>query len=154
TFCAASFTGEGLTFMRWPGRSGWVTTSATSCPAPCRAISEGTANSAVPMKTSFRKALPRGCGRGGGHFLLVAVEILDSLEGVEVRQPVDEQDAVEVVDLVLESARCESARLDADFLAAPIAALDHDRLVPRDLTHPAGVAEAALVADLHAIALH
>jgi hypothetical protein len=55
---AATLTGGRVSFIRWPGRSGWLTTSLMSWPAACSALSEGTANSAVPMKTSFRKVVP------------------------------------------------------------------------------------------------
>src|SRR5260370_11803644 len=54
---------------------------------------------------------------------------------------------------MLESARRKAARLDPHFLAATISALDHDRLVTRHLTHPYGIRETALVADLNAVVL-
>ena len=54
---------------------------------------------------------------------------------------------------MLERARGEPARFDADFLAAPAPAFDHHRLVARHLAHPARVAEAPLVPDLHAVVL-
>src|SRR5947209_20207628 len=90
--------------MRWAGRSGCVITRAISWPASCSALSEGTANSAVPTKSSLRKSLTGGGdGRGSG-LLLVRQQLVDAPQRVEAREPVDEQDSVQVVDLVLEGA--------------------------------------------------
>src|SRR5579864_83509 len=150
---AASLTGGGVRRMPCPGRSGCVITRAISWPASCRALREGTANSAVPTKTTFRKSLTRGGHRRGAGLLLVGLQLVDAAQGVEVRQPVDEQDAVEVVDLVLERASGEAGRLDAHFLPAPVAPFHDHRLVARNLADPARIAQTALVADLDAVAL-
>src|SRR5258708_6112545 len=50
---AACFTGDAL--VTWPrplGRSGWLTTVQTSCPARALASSVGTAKPGVPRKTN------------------------------------------------------------------------------------------------------
>src|SRR5690348_12296058 len=97
-------------------------------------------------KRSCRAPLPRR-GRDG-LFLLLADQVLHPPQRIETGQPVGEEDAVEVVELVLERASRESRGLDPDLLAVAVAALDDDRLRPLDLAHPARVAEAALVAEL------
>src|SRR5665213_1287314 len=84
--------------LRPAGRSGWVRTSATSWPASTRAWRLGTANSGVPQKTSFMVSLP-----GSGLPLAVLLELLDAAENevaLEAAEPVDEENAVEVVYLV------------------------------------------------------
>src|ERR1700686_1407589 len=103
---AATFTCGAVRFIPRPaGRSGCVITSWIEWPASLRARRDGTANSAVPAKTIFRKRLSRSGRDGLGLFVLFAHEVFDPAQRVEVGQPVDEQHAIEVVELVLESAR-------------------------------------------------
>src|ERR1700733_8966769 len=59
--------------------------------------------------------------------------------------PVDEQDPVQVVGLVLDAAREQFRALDGDRLAVHIEALGHDPPRPLDRVHQAGERQAALV---------
>ena len=116
-------------------------------------LSEGTANCRA-MKTSFGGGAAPAGGRGGGD---AGLRVLGSRPGPAAayrgHQAVDEQDAIQVVELMLKGARGEPVRLDAHLLPRRLRPLHYNRFVPRHLAHPARVAEAALVADLHTIAL-
>src|SRR5258706_16049290 len=113
---AASLTGEAVTLERWRpvGLSARVTTPTTSKPSPTSAVSEGTANSGVPKnRTRIGSRLRRVLRRGfGGILAEIAGLALARLLPLPQQEPpldhpdaVDEQDAVEVVDLMLERAR-------------------------------------------------
>src|SRR5216683_1781505 len=92
--------------------------------------------------------------RGGdGCFLLVGLEVFDPAQGVEVGEAIDEEDPVEMIELMLEGARGERARLDAHLLAPAVATFHDHRLVARHLADPSWVAQAAFVSDLHAVVL-
>src|SRR5216683_1247086 len=92
--------------------------------------------------------------RGGDDcFLLVGVEVFDAAQGVEVGEAIDEEDPVEMIELMLEGARGERARLDAHLLAPAVATFHDHRLVARHLADPSWVAQAAFVSDLHAVVL-
>src|SRR4029077_20715716 len=79
--------------------------------------------------------------RGGdGSFLLVGLEVLDAAQSVEVGEAIDEEDPVQVVQLMLEGARGEGARLDAHLLTSTVATLHDHRLVARHLADPSRVA--------------
>src|SRR6267143_3874468 len=83
------------------GRSGWVTTTGISCPAPARAFRVGTAKADVPIKMMRTEA-----GRlGADQLALGDILGLDLAEGVQAGQAIDEEDAVDVIDLVLEGPR-------------------------------------------------
>src|SRR5262249_15375591 len=118
------------------GRSGCVTTSATPH-AAATARSAGTANSAVPMNTTrgFTSRSPplrspasnsplaraRVVARGqlaAGQRVQVALEEL----ALQVREPVGEQHAVQVVGLVLYGARQEAGDLTLERLAVLVEA--------------------------------
>src|SRR5579862_4051345 len=97
---AVSFTWGTTSCMPRPrGRSGCVTASATSWPARRTAFKVGTANEGVPQKTSFIEGLPLA----GLLYLANPAQDEIALEGAHATE---EEDAVEVIDLVLESA-CE-----------------------------------------------
>src|ERR1700737_5587145 len=81
---------------RPPRRPGWVTTSATSWPASRSRFRVGPANIAVPAKTMRNRAL----GADELRFPLLVLR-LDLAQRVEAGQPVGEQNAIEVGDLVL-----------------------------------------------------
>src|SRR5216683_7644201 len=78
------------------GRSGWVTTTGISCPAAARAFRVGTAKADVPIKMMRTEA-----GLSADQLALGDVLGLDLAEGVQAGQAIDEEDAVDVVDLVL-----------------------------------------------------
>src|SRR4029077_9726986 len=138
-----------VNFIRWPGRSGCVTTNSMACPSSYSALSDGTANAAVPAKTILKVVLPRG--RRDGLFPLLALQLLDAAQRVEAGQLVGGENAVEVVQLVVKRAGREPGGLDPDLLAVPVPSLDHDHLRALDLADPSGLAQAALVADLRAL---
>src|SRR5271168_227389 len=91
---AICFTGGASICIPRPlGRSGWVSISAISCPASMSASSVGTANCGVPQKTNFT-ALPLAS------LLQLADAALDQI-ALQGTDPEDEQDAIQVIDLVL-----------------------------------------------------
>src|SRR5215469_896774 len=95
---AVCLTGGAMTScLRPTGRSGCETTSSTSWPANSNVSSVGTANRGVPQKTSFT-VLPFS-------FALQLADLAHSPVALESAHAEDEQDAVEVIDLVLECAR-------------------------------------------------
>ena len=79
---------------------------------------------------------------------------LDPLQGGRVGHPVGEQDAVQVVDLVLKDARQIVGRLDPELLAVEILRAHRHAVVARHLADPAGDAQAALVAGLRLAEAH
>src|SRR5712691_4964897 len=152
--CAAVFTGDGTSVERERpcGLSGRVTTEATSKPSPSSASSGGTANSGVPKKTTRTLQL---AGRLGRHLLdeslLSLARLLPfgdeeaALYGAEV---VEEEDAVEVVDLVLDGAGLVAAHFGAVGAAVPVRRLDHNPLRPFDVAEDFRDREAAFLGDL------
>ena len=80
--------------------------------------------------------------------LVAAAQDAQRLLALVARGAVEDQDAVEVVHLVLDHARLEPGRLDRDRLAAarPRADAHVDRAL--DVHRHAGQAEAALLGDL------
>ena len=114
------------------GRSGWVTTAATSCPPRRSASSDGTANSGVPKKTIAHQGV-RPEGRATSRrwpALSLCSRRYFAREGLTLQrtQVIEKQDAVEVVDLVLDGAGPEPARLHAVGHAVPAGGLEHDPL--------------------------
>ena len=111
------------------GASGRVTTATTSCRLSSTACSDGSAASGVPAKTSrIGVSNPRpniGCGRllddrrRQAAPLRLADRLHRGLAGRGV-EPVDEQDAVEVVGLVLDAAGQLLGALDDDRLAVHV----------------------------------
>src|SRR5690606_4666879 len=126
---ATSRTGEGA--MRRPrpaGRSGCVTTPTMSKPSSESARSEGTANSGVPQK----RILTGASSPAGARLLLLLLgaQLLPLLEEhppLEGAHPVEEEDPLDVVDLVLQRAREELVRLDRDRVPLGIEALHAHR---------------------------
>src|ERR1043166_511659 len=131
------------------GWSGWVTTATTRAPAASRASRLGTAKSGGPKKTMRIRSLgagglrPQGLGhRFAAVFLPEARREQLAFQSAEV---VEEEDAVEVVDLVLDRAGEQSARLPA--VAQPVAAgrLEDDSLGALHFAVEIGNREAALL---------
>src|ERR1700682_1810092 len=156
---AAAATGDRRRLMPRPaGRSGRLITRVTGW-CSRRAWSEGTANSGVPMKATrmWREPGPglrldrRGLGFGRLPDRLGGDLGSDFAEAFGAGQAVPEEDAVDVVDLMLEAARQQAVGPHTDVLAGPVLGLDHHPLVALDLTDVAGDGEAALVADLLAL---
>src|SRR5690349_10062867 len=85
-----------------------------ACPSACRRSSVGTVNGAVPMTTrwSGTRAETSGAGAAG------LGELAQDHVALERRDAVDEQHAVQVVDLVLEAAGQET--LGRDLLLRPL----------------------------------
>src|SRR5258708_13504031 len=121
---------------RRAGRSGCVLARGMPCPASTRALRDGTANSAVPAKTIFRKALARRRGDGLGLFVLLSHQVFDAAQRVEAGQPVREEDSVQVVQLVLKGASRETVGLDAHLFAVAIHPLAADPLLAPHLADP------------------
>src|SRR5438876_1927879 len=112
---------------RPPRRSGWVTTSATSWPASRSWFRVGPANIAVPAKTMRNLAL----GADEFRFLLLLFRF-HFAQRVETGQPVGEEDAIEVIDLVLDRARQQRVALDLHRLPLAVEAARHDLHVASD----------------------
>src|SRR5262245_19072868 len=113
---------EGCSFMLRPaGRSGWVSTRATSCPAATMACSAAAANGGVPAKASltaasFRAAARHACRAGSPRscalaFLLLLARALEHLDpdavALERAQVLDEHFADQMIHLVLHAHRGE-----------------------------------------------
>src|SRR5438309_4775268 len=133
---------------RPPRRSGWVTTSAMSWPASKSWVNVGAANGAVPAKTTRNRA----SGADEFRFPLLLFGF-DFAQRIETGQPIGEEDAVEVVDLVLDRARQERIALDLHRLALTIESAGHHLHVPLDLADIPRYREAAFQADLLALPL-
>src|SRR3981081_1791904 len=110
-------------------RSGCVTTRAISCPASRSWFNVGWPNVAVPAKTMRN----RTSGADEFRFLLLLLR-LDLAQGVEAGQTICEEDAVEVVDLVLDRARQQCIALDLHRLALAVQPARHDLHVALDLS--------------------
>ena len=131
---AAAFTGLGLGRSPRPRRrSGWVTTSAISWPAPCSARSDGTASAGVPKKT--RRTIDRRIGAGltgrgraararrrtvGAARELAGAHLAQRLAADVGLEPVEQEHAVEVVDLVLDHAGEQVVALEDDLVAVEV----------------------------------
>src|SRR6476646_4261420 len=131
-------------------RSGCVTTAATSCPASRRAAREGTAKAPLPRKTTRT---------GPGSLLpVVGARLLAQLALHEVSlqrsQAVDEQKAVDVVDLVAERAREELGALVGPLLPVRVEPLHDDARRAHGGAAEAGHGQAAFVVPLLALAEH
>src|SRR5215475_7474514 len=127
-------TGDGSTRLPRPaGASGLVTTASTVCREAITARSTVTATAGVPAKTRRIAALPPS--GDPLHRVRRDPDLRDRLSGPfgfpdglhrELAlfgvQPVDEQDAVEVVGLVLDAAGEQFAALDAHRVAVHVEA--------------------------------
>src|SRR5262249_14957897 len=85
--------------------SGWVRTSATSCPASTSPRSGVTASAGVPRKTRRTAGAPRserGTGAPRDHREVLVAERPQRALALVRLEAVEQQHAVEVVDLVLE----------------------------------------------------
>src|SRR5438552_11353382 len=111
---AKRFTGLMAAFRPRPaGRSGCVSTRATSWPACNRRASARSANSGVPAKTRRRKA------RSGGLAQLLRQLGADALL-LQLRQVLDEHLALQVIHLVLDAHGEQTLRLEREWIAVLI----------------------------------
>src|ERR1035437_899991 len=166
---AMVFTGEGssVDLERPRGLSGRVTTATTSCPSPTSASRGGVANSGVPKKTMrICSLLPSVVCRLPSSKLFVVVRFVfvfardddpdqarilrflvfpfgEQFLPLEEAQVIDEQLAVQVVDLVLKAHAQQLSTHNLERLALAIERLDHDARRARDVAVQLGDREAA-----------
>src|SRR5215471_1181598 len=122
---AAAWTGLGwVAAPRLRRRSGWVTTRATSWPASCTARSTGTAVAGVPKKATRtrRRSEPVVAARARGAVERAGPQLAQRLLAGVGLEPVDDEHAVEVVDLVLDEAAHELVTLEDHLVAVEVEA--------------------------------
>src|SRR4051794_15690780 len=139
---AATAAGGGASLRPRPRRrSGRVTTSAGRCALPARRSSTATANGEVPRRT-VRTPDPLGRRLGGlaqrPHRRLALV----------ARRAVEDENAVEVVHLVLDHAGLEAARLDEDRVSVLVLGADAHVHGALDVDEHVGQRQASLLGDL------
>src|SRR5437763_3850633 len=144
---AAALTGLGIKPPPRPRRlSARVTTKRTSCPSATRARRGGTAISGVPRNASFTGLgrLVRLCPVGGQPQgpLAERPHRLFAFVGLE---PLQEEDAVEVVDLVLEHAGEKLVGVDLLVVPVDVDALEVHLLGTADVPPELGHRQAPLV---------
>src|SRR5437763_2241368 len=161
---ATSFTADALSVERErpPGLSGCVTTAATSNPSPSSARSGAVANSGVPQKSTrtsellVRVFVPRAllgcleCGAADEARILVLLQLplREGRGAFEHAQVVEEQPAVEMVDLVLEAACEQLGRFDLILVALEVRRAHDDVLGALDVGVDVGDRETALFSFL------
>src|SRR3954464_11889667 len=124
---AASRTGLGLGSLPRPRRrSGWGTTTASSWPAACSASSAGTASAGVPKKTSFT-AIPRlqaavgaRARDGSGGSQLAGAHVAQRLAAHVGLDSIEEQHALDVVDVLLDHACEQVVALEHELVAVEV----------------------------------
>src|SRR5262245_39866476 len=146
---AARFTGLGSS---WPPRvrrrSGWVSTSATSWPASTSPRSGVTASAGVPRKTRRTAGAPRserGTGAPRDHREVLVAERPQRALALVRLEAVEQQHAVEVVDLVLEQPGEDLVGFDLELVPVQPDAAQRDHLGPDDLEVHARHRQAPLV---------
>src|SRR6185436_19609737 len=146
---ATSFTADARSSERErpTGLSGCVTTATTSNPSPSSARSGAVANSGVPQKSMrtlqllFRMLVPlailrrleRRAADEAGIPVLVHLPLRERRSALQDAQVVEEQLAVEMVDLVLQAAREQLGRLHLVRLALEVHRAHDDVLRPLDV---------------------
>src|SRR3546814_9310899 len=88
-----------------------------SGPAPARASRAGTANSGGPMKISRSRTIGSPCGRVG---LAQLFQLPEDHVASKGRQGIDMEHPVQMVDLVLGTARQQAVGFDLALLALPV----------------------------------
>src|SRR5512134_1933217 len=155
---ASCLTGLKASFMPRPaGRSGWVSTRATSCPAFNTASRASAANSGVPANTSLTERDSEngalvGTARGGP--ALGLLQFGQDAALLEPRKFFHEYLALQVIHLVLDAHRKQAVRLEAELPALAVERLDDDPLRPLHLLENAGDGQAAFLAFLLAAGGH
>src|SRR5687767_14681033 len=158
---ATVFTADARTAERErpTGLSGCVTTATTSNPSPISARSGAVANSGVPQKSTrtlellLRMTVPlavlrrleRRAADEAGILVLLQLPLRERRGALQDAQVVEEQLAVEVVDLVLQAAREQLGRLDLVRVAVEVHRAHDDVLWPLDVRIDVGDREAAFL---------
>src|SRR5829696_6241157 len=128
------------------GLSGCVTTATTSNPSPSSARSGAVANSGVPQKSTrtlqllFGVLVPlallgrleRRAADEAGIFVLLELPLRERRGALQDAQVVEEQLAVEMIDLVLQASREQVGRLDLVVVSLEIHRAHDDVLRPLD----------------------
>src|SRR5438552_2403813 len=123
--CARVFTGLGLLRMPRPaGRSGWVSTSATSC-RPSSSASARSANAGVPAKIRRRNA------DGSGGLAQLLSELGADALLLQLRQMLDEDLALQMIHLVLDAYGKQALRLERERIAVLVVGTHFHALGPR-----------------------
>src|SRR3990172_5473871 len=128
---AGTLTGGGTSSERerpW-GRSGWLTTRMTSNPSPNSAKSEGTAYSGVPKNAMRTSVLESGRGNLLEETFLTLAQpppFVEQQPPLERAQMINEQHAVQVIDLMLDGAGAEVGGLHLGPGAVQGGGLHHD----------------------------
>src|SRR5665213_751357 len=104
-----------------------------SWPCPCSSSSNGTEKSGVPMKIRRRGMSLRRASAGRFSELRRLGVFLDDAVALQLGDVVDEQHAVEMVDLVLDAGRQQTRCLDLMLFAVKIEIAEHDLRRPLDL---------------------
>src|SRR5580658_247433 len=150
----------GTTSSTWPVvRSSTSSISATTrmdlpdavraAPSPCtRSPARRRTGSPLPLEE-----LGQPVGIGGGQVQGAAAQDLQLFLALVLVEPLDEQDAVEVVELVLEHPALELRRLDGDLVAVEVEADQVHGVGSHDLPAEPGDGQAAFVVDPLAVAL-
>src|SRR5438067_4424502 len=150
---AAAFTGLGTSVPPRPRfRSGCETTSATSWPSSTSIRSGWTATSGVPRKARRTRRLPlqavgarrRPAPAELGIAVAQLAQRLLALVGIEA---LEQQDAVEVVDLVLEQPGEHLVAFDRELVPVEVEAGDVHLLRPHDLEREPRHRQAALLVE-------
>src|SRR5271166_2972795 len=120
---AASFTGGATLCRPRPlGLSGCVTARTISWPARKTALNVGTANDGVPQKTTFIPDLPSGSLPLAG--LLQLANLAQDQVALQGAHALEKQDAIQVIDFMLEGARQKLFPLEFKPFAACILSAD------------------------------
>src|SRR5690606_29680247 len=135
---ASCLTGDGVSFLPRPaGRSGWVSTASSWCSLSSNARSAVAAKSGVPAKRIFKRAscyrrlrgrnyarsaaATHPCSGAGAMHLF---QLLANAVALQARDIVDEQLAVEVIQLVLDAYRQQAIGVHLERLAVSVQRLD------------------------------
>src|SRR5437763_6163426 len=135
---AAAATGEGTSAPPRPRfRSGWVTTAAMSWPSPMSASRATTAGAGVP-RNARRTRL-------AGRLDRAAAQLAEGLLALIGLEQLEQQPAIEVVELVLEHAGQQLVGLDRDLVAVEVVTGQVELLGPDDREVQAGHRQAPLL---------
>src|SRR5450759_5297767 len=146
--CASAFTALGTSLSPRPaGLSGWVSTSAMSCPARASAARARAANSGVPAKIRRIGAEAAGELRA---LALLLLQLGANAGLLQPRQVFDEHPALQVVHLVLDANGEHALGVHGKSPAVQPQRAHGDTLGARDSLVTAGQRQASLFAIGHA----
>src|SRR4051812_21600317 len=143
---AKSCTGDWRKALPRPaGRGGCEYTATMWCPAATRAFRATAAKSGVPMKITLSGVIgSHGDGLVG---LLRLQELAQDDVALQRREMIDEQDALEMIHLVLNTGREQTVGFELADLVLMVEVAHLDRGRPGHVGIVLGQAEAALVVD-------